>query len=251
MELKPLLSVERVTHSFGSGRPVFEELSFALMEGEFLGIVGASGAGKSSLLNLAAGLDAPRAGRILYRGRAVSGPSSDRVLLFQDHSLFPWKTALENVAFPLKAKGMKGPEREAEALKGLARMRLVEHAHVYPQALSGGMRQRVAIARALAASPDLLLLDEPFSSLDPFQSNALQDEIFPLLRGLKKSLVYVTHNMEDALRRCDRVLVLAGRPASLREEFVAAGGLSDELEIVERKRRILAVIAASLVDQDR
>jgi NitT/TauT family transport system ATP-binding protein len=250
MDLTPLLSVERVGHAFGSGLPIFENLSFSLKEGEFLGIVGASGAGKSTLLNLAAGLDAPRAGRILYRGKEISGPSADRVLLFQDHSLFPWKTALENVAFPLKAKGMARPEREAEALKGLARMRLAEHARAYPHALSGGMRQRVAIARALAASPDLLLLDEPFSSLDPFQSNALQDEIFPLLRSLNKSLLYVTHSMEDALRRCDRVLVLAGRPARLRGEFVAAGGVSDELEIVERKRLILGLIAASL-EEDR
>ncbi|MFI5349253.1 MAG: ABC transporter ATP-binding protein [Elusimicrobiota bacterium] len=246
MELKPLLLMEGVTHSFGSGRPVFENISFSLKEGEFLGIVGASGAGKSSLLNLAAGLDAPRAGRILYRGGVVAGPSPDRVLLFQDHSLFPWRTALENVAFPLKAKGVNRPEREAEALKGLSRMRLEEHAGQYPHSLSGGMRQRVAIARALAASPDLLLLDEPFSSLDPFQANVLQDEIFPMLRGLKKSLLYVTHNMEDALRRCDRVLVLAGRPAQLRGEFAAPGGLTDELEIVERKRRILDAIAGSL-----
>ena len=246
MELTPLLSVERVAHSFGSGKPIFKDLRFSLQEGECLGIVGASGVGKSTLLNLVAGLEAPRAGRILYRGRAVSGPSPDRVLIFQDHSLYPWKTALENVAFPLKAKGMKRPEREAEAMKGLARMRLQEHAHRYPRELSGGMRQRVAIARALAASTDLLLLDEPFSSLDPFQSSVLQDEIFPLLRGLNKSLLYVTHNMEDALRRCDRVLVLAGRPAELRKEFVAAGGVSDEFEIVERKRLILDVIAASL-----
>jgi NitT/TauT family transport system ATP-binding protein len=251
MELKPLLSVDRVAHSFGSGRPLFEGLTFSVQEGEFLSIVGASGAGKSTLLNLAAGLDVPRSGRILYRGGVVSGPAADRVLLFQDHSLFPWKTALENVAFPLKAKGMKRSEREAEAMKGLARMRLEEHAGQYPHSLSGGMRQRVAIARALAASPDLLLLDEPFSSLDPFQSNALQDEIFPMLRELKKSLLYVTHNIEDALRRCDRVLVLAGRPAELRGEFVAAGGLSDSLEIVDRKRRILDVIAASLDREDR
>ncbi len=246
MELTPLLSVEGVAHAHGSGRPIFESLSFALKEGELLGVVGASGVGKSSLLSLAAGLDAPRAGKILHRGREVSGPSADRVLLFQDHSLYPWKTALENVAFPLKARGAARAEREAGAARELARMRLSEHAHQYPHELSGGMRQRVAIARALAAAPDLLLLDEPFSALDPFQSKALQDEIFPLLRGLNKSLLYVTHNMEDALRRCDRVLVLAGRPAELRAEFSAAGGLSDELEIVERKRRILGVIAASL-----
>jgi NitT/TauT family transport system ATP-binding protein len=242
----PVLAFEAVSHAHAGGRAVLESLSFSLGEGEFLGVVGASGVGKSTLLSLAAGLDRAGAGRVAYRGRPVEGPSPDRVLLFQDHSLFPWSTALENVAFPLKARGVPRAEREAEALKGLERMRLAEHAQLYPHALSGGMRQRVAIARALAASPDLLLLDEPFSSLDPFQANALQDEIFPLLRGLKKSLLYVTHNMEDALRRCDRVLVLAGRPARLTEEFSAAGGLSDDLEIVARKRRILALIGASL-----
>ena len=246
MGVTPLLSLESVGHAHGAGRPVFEGLSLALSEGEFLGVVGASGVGKSTLLSLIAGLDSPRAGRIVYRGRPVTGTSRDRVLLFQDHSLFPWLSALENVAFPLKAQGMGRLEREARALKGLERMRLGEHARQYPHALSGGMRQRVAIARALAASPDLLLLDEPFASLDPFQSNALQDEIFPLLRSLKKSLLYVTHNMEDALRRCDRVLVLAGRPARLSEEFASAGGLSDELEILERKRRIIAAIGTSL-----
>ena len=250
MELMPLLSVEGASHSFGAGQPIFAGLSFSLKEGEFLGVVGASGAGKSTLLNLVAGLDAPRAGRILYRGRAVAGPSPARVLIFQDHSLYPWKTALENVAFPLKARGVGRAERDAQALKGLSRMRLQEHARQYPAELSGGMRQRVAIARALAASPDLLLLDEPFSSLDPFHAGALQDEIFPLLRGLGKSLLYVTHNMEDALRRCDRVLVLAGRPSELRGEFAAPGGVSDELEIVARKRRILGVIAASLEEKD-
>jgi NitT/TauT family transport system ATP-binding protein len=245
VELSPL-AFERVAHGYGGAPAVFEDLSFALGEGEFLGLVGASGVGKSTVLALAAGLETPRAGRVLSRGAEVRAPSPERVLIFQDHSLFPWSTALDNVAFPLKARGQGRPEREARAMKELERMRLAEHAGRYPHELSGGMRQRVAIARALAASPALLLLDEPFSALDPFQAGTLQDEIFPMLRSLGKSLLYVTHNTEDALRRCDRVLVLAGRPGRLGEEFTSRGGLSDELELAARKRRILSLIAGSL-----
>ena len=201
-----LLEFADVSFAYGTHTAVLDHLSFALREGERLAIIGASGGGKSTLLSLAAGLIRPTSGRVTYAGVDVLGPSRQRVILFQEHGLFPWASAEANVAFALKARGGAGAD---EARAQLARFGMEAFAARYPAELSGGQRQRVSLARALAGAPELLLLDEPFAALDVLTRGHLLDE---LRTKLPRQFILVTHAIDEALFLCDRVLVLGGVP---------------------------------------
>jgi len=191
--------------------------SFATAPSEFLCIVGPSGCGKTTLLNMIAGFLVPSAGEILIGGRPVSGQGFDRGIVFQDFAqLFPWRTALENVAFGLEMKGVPRAERERVALEQLRLVKLEKFAAAYPHHLSGGMQQRVAIARALAYNPGVLLMDEPFAALDALTRDEMQRLLAEVWRETRKTVVYVTHNVAEAVYLADRVVVMSAHPGRIR-----------------------------------
>src|SRR3989440_2065742 len=174
--------------------------SFDLEQSEFLCLVGPSGCGKSTLLNLIAGFLAPTSGEIRIGGEAVTGHGMDRGIVFQDFAqLFPWRTALGNVAFGLEMKGVPKMEREKIALDQLQLVKLEKFSHAYPHHLSGGMQQRVAIARALAYNPSVLLMDEPFAALDALTRDDMQRLLAEVWRETRKTVIYVTHNVAEAV----------------------------------------------------
>ena len=180
--------------------------------GEFVVIIGPSGCGKSTLLKLLAGLETPTAGHLLHRGQPIRGPDVDRSLIFQQPSLYPWLSALDNVAFGLKLRGMPRAERHREAEKFLRLVGLREFAAKHPHELSGGMQQRVAIARALCVGADALLMDEPFAALDVQTRYQMQSFLLDIWHGTGKTVVFVTHHIDEAVYLADRVVVLTARP---------------------------------------
>ena len=200
-----------------------EQASFNIEASEFLCIVGPSGCGKSTLLNLIAGFIAPSGGQIRIGGKAVSGHGLDRGVVFQDFAqLFPWRTALGNVCFGLEMKGMSKPEREAIARRQLALVKLEKFAQSYPHHLSGGMQQRVAIARALAYNPSVLLMDEPFAALDALTRDEMQRLLAEVWRETRKTVVYVTHNVAEAVYLADRVIIMTPHPGRIKSELAIA-----------------------------
>jgi ABC-type nitrate/sulfonate/bicarbonate transport system ATPase subunit len=217
------LSLQHLTMRFRTRRgdtiTALEDVSFEVADQEFAVLVGTSGCGKSTVLRLVAGLVAPTEGRALVDGREVSGPGSDRGMVFQAYTLFPWLTVQRNVEFGPRLRGRPAEERGRLARHYLARVGLRGFEDVYPKELSGGMMQRVAIARALANDPAVLLMDEPFGALDA-QTRALMGEL--LLRvweDAAKTVLFVTHDIEEALFLGDRVFVMTARPGRIREEI--------------------------------
>ncbi|AXK31746.1 ABC transporter ATP-binding protein [Streptomyces armeniacus] len=185
--------------------------------GEFAVIVGPSGCGKSTLLDLLGGLGEPTSGRILLDGRPLTGPGLDRGIVFQQYALLPWRTALGNVAFGLEATGVPRRERAARAREFLDLVGLAGFADRHPQELSGGMKQRVAIARSLAYDPDVLLMDEPFAALDAQTRESLQDELLRIWERTGKTVVFITHGIDEAVYLGQRVAVLTSRPGRVKE----------------------------------
>ena len=220
------LAVRALGKRFGAGDKTVEALakvSFDVAAGEFVAIVGASGCGKSTLLRIVAGLETASSGEILIDGRAVVGPDRDRAMVFQDYSLYPWLTVLDNIRFSLNlrvnrgassagAAGAGGQSGEERALLLLALMGLEKVRNAHPHQLSGGMRQRVAIARALLSKPQLLLMDEPFGALDAQTREVMHDLILHIVALEQRTVLFVTHDVEEAVYLADRVIVLAPGP---------------------------------------
>jgi NitT/TauT family transport system ATP-binding protein len=200
--------------------PGVDDVSFGIEPSEFLCIVGPSGCGKSTLLNMIAGFLKPTGGEIRIGGKPVAGSGLDRGVVFQDFAqLFPWRTALGNVAFGLEMKGMAKAERETQARRQLALVKLDRFADAYPHHLSGGMQQRVAIARALAYNPAVLLMDEPFAALDALTRDEMQRLLAEVWRDTRKTVVYVTHNVAEAVYLADRVVVMTPHPGTVKIEL--------------------------------
>lgn len=200
------------------GRSAFENVSFAISQGDFVALIGPSGCGKSTLLHIAAGLSAPTTGTVRLKGEAVTSPRADMMFVFQQYnkSIFPWKSVLENVLLGVKYRS-DAPRSELESLcrAQLDLVGLGGYAHYYPYQLSGGMQQRVAIARALARRPDILLMDEPFSALDAMMRVELQDLLLKLWRELGLTILFVTHDLDEALYLAQRVILLSASPGTL------------------------------------
>src|SRR3989440_8336811 len=197
-----------------------ENVSFAVEEAQFLCLVGPSGCGKTTLLNIVAGFIAPTAGEIRIAGRAISGHGADRGVVFQDFAqLFPWRTALGNVCFGLEMKGVGKTEREAIARNQLRLVKLEKFCDSYPHHLSGGMQQRVAIARALAYNPSVLLMDEPFAALDALTRDDMQRLLAEVWRETRKTVIYVTHNVAEAVYLADRVIVMTPHPGTVKAKI--------------------------------
>jgi ABC-type nitrate/sulfonate/bicarbonate transport system ATPase subunit len=194
-----------------------EDISVDIEASEFLCLVGPSGCGKTTLLNIIAGFLAPTAGEVRIGGKAITGHGMDRGVVFQDFAqLFPWRTALGNVTFGLEMKGMGKAEREAIAKQQLALVKLEKFVQSYPHHLSGGMQQRVAIARALAYNPAVLLMDEPFAALDALTRDDMQRLLAEVWRETRKTVVYVTHNVAEAVYLADRVVVMTPHPGKVK-----------------------------------
>ena len=221
MTSEPLLELRQVRKVFaGQGRqePVvaLDGMDLSVTAGEFVSIVGASGSGKSTLLDLIAGFTRPTSGSVAVGGKPVRAPGPDRVVVFQDHAVFPWFTALDNVAYGLRRQGVRRRPARQQAEQALSQVGLGEFAHAYPARLSGGMRQRVALARALVLRPRILLLDEPFASLDAITRARLQDELTALWQQCRWTVLFVTHILAEAVYLADRVVVLDRPPVGLR-----------------------------------
>jgi NitT/TauT family transport system ATP-binding protein len=199
----------------GDAIVALDRVDLVVRAGEFVCVIGPSGCGKSTLLNLLAGLDTPSEGEVLAGGEPVRGTDPSRVLIFQDAALFPWLSVQANVEFGLRMRGMPRAERRAIAVRLLEMVHLTQFARAYVHELSGGMRQRVAIARALAVDPKVLLLDEPFGALDAMTRSMLHTELQDLWLRTKKTVVFVTHNVREAVVLGDRVLVMSPRPGRI------------------------------------
>jgi NitT/TauT family transport system ATP-binding protein len=203
----------------GSRLLALDNINLEVKQGEFLCIVGPSGCGKSTLLHLIAGLHPQTSGKVLVDGSPVTGPGTDRILIFQELGLFPWLTVAGNVEFGMKMKNVPKAERDDRIAYYLRLVQLSKFRDSYIHQLSGGMRQRVALARALATDPDVLLMDEPFAALDAQTRDLLHDELERIWAETGSTIIFVTHNVREAARLADRVALLTFRPGRVKEEF--------------------------------
>ena len=223
-------------------------ISLGVEEGEFVCIVGPSGCGKSTLLNLVAGLETPTAGTILLEGKPITGPGADRVLMFQEAALYPWLSVKENVMFGLAAAGLR-KDRQREIAEKYLRMVQLWHCRDYPiHQISGGMKQRTALARALALNSKLLLMDEPFSALDKQTINILRAELEEIWEKTRKTILYVTHSVEEAIYFADRVVIMAENPGQIKEIIPIGFPRPRHIEIPEftvLRKRILNQVSLS------
>ena len=212
--------VDGLGKRYDSDRQTVQALSdvnFSVGTGEFVCLVGPSGCGKTTLFRLIAGLETPTTGDVLLDGEPVTGPGTDRGMVFQEYGLFPWRTVRENVAFGLEEQGVDGAERKRRVAEMIDLVGLSGFADAYPKELSGGMKQRVGIARALAVDPELLLMDEPFGSVDAQTRDMLHGELLEVWAETGKTVLFVTHDVEEAVTLADRVVVMAADPGRVRE----------------------------------
>ncbi|HEY4905036.1 MAG TPA: ABC transporter ATP-binding protein [Candidatus Sulfotelmatobacter sp.] len=219
-----------------------DHINLQVKPGEFVCIVGPSGCGKSTLLHLIAGLHQQTSGQVLVDGRPVQGTGTDRILIFQEHGLFPWLKVGENVEFGMKMKGVSKAEREEKTAYYLRLVHLGKFKDSYIHQLSGGMRQRVAIARALATEPDVLLMDEPFAALDAQTRDLLHDELERIWSETGRTIIFVTHNVREAIRLGDRVVLLTFRPGRVKSEFpvdLPRPRVLEDVDVARAAREIL------------
>ena len=216
------LVIDSVSKSFNGKHHsirTLEEITLEIDAGEFLCILGPSGCGKSTLLNIIAGLEQASAGQIFLNGRKVRGPGRDRAVMFQEPALFPWLRVIDNVEFGMKMSGIPASLRRQRALYYLNMVHLTKFQHAFVHELSGGMKQRVAIARALTLDSEVLLMDEPFAALDRQTRSILQAELQRIWSETGKTIVFVTHDVEEAVLLADRVVVMAADPGRIKTEF--------------------------------
>jgi NitT/TauT family transport system ATP-binding protein len=219
--MQPALQFQSIAQTFSTQNTpvqVLESVDLTIQEGEFVCLLGPSGCGKSTLLNAAAGFVQPTQGQVCFRGHPISGPSPERGMVFQEYALFPWMNVEDNIAFGLESRGESKEFIQARVADLLAKLRLSEFAKRWPRDLSGGMRQRVAIARVLALDPPCLLMDEPFGALDALTRRSLQDELLQLWSELGKTVVFVTHSIEEAILLADRIVVMTHRPGKIKQD---------------------------------
>jgi NitT/TauT family transport system ATP-binding protein len=250
------IEVCRISHEYEAGdrRVVaLRDVSFRVDASEFICVLGQSGCGKTTLLNLLAGFLRPTTGEIRMGGRAVSGRGGDRGIVFQDFAqLFPWRTAQRNVEFGLEMRQIPAGERRETARRYLRLVKLEAFAEAYPHQLSGGMQQRVAIARALAYNPSVLLMDEPFAALDAMTREDMQRLLVEIWQETRKTVVYVTHNVAEAVYLADRVVVLTPHPGTVRMELpIALPRPRDTLrmEFLDYQREVIVHLTGAAGDE--
>jgi ABC-type nitrate/sulfonate/bicarbonate transport system ATPase subunit len=213
-------NVSRIFPAVRGGTPTraLEPTHLSVADNDFVTILGPSGCGKSTLLRMVAGLDTPTTGRILLDGKAITGPGADRGMVFQSYTLFPWLTVSENISFGLRERGVSTRERNDIAKQWLDKVGLTSFAHHFPKQLSGGMQQRTAIARALANDPKILLLDEPFGALDNQTRALMQELLLGIWERERKTVIFVTHDIEEAVFLASRVVVMSARPGRVKAD---------------------------------
>jgi sulfonate transport system ATP-binding protein len=221
---RPRIVFERVCVEFPSahGRlSVVDDVSYTIADGEFVAIIGPSGCGKTTMMNIVAGFLRPTRGRVLLDGKPITGPGPDRGVIFQEYGVFPWLTVRDNIAFGLKldANRASAAERETVCERYMKLMGLTEFADAWPKMLSGGMRQRLALARAYAVRPQFLLMDEPFGALDAQTRTAMQDLLLHVLATEGKTVMLITHSVEEAIYLASRIIVMSARPTRIREQI--------------------------------
>jgi ABC-type nitrate/sulfonate/bicarbonate transport system ATPase subunit len=220
MGILSIRGVERRFVSAKGGTLALQATDLEVAENDFITILGPSGCGKSTLLRIVAGLDHPTAGEVRLDGRHVDGPGADRGMVFQSYTLFPWLTVLDNVCFGLRERGMSRPQQLEVAQGFIAKVGLKGFEHHYPKQLSGGMQQRTAIARALANSPRILLMDEPFGALDHQTRELMQELLLGIWEEQKKTVLFVTHDIDEAVFMGSRVVVMSARPGRIKLDRV-------------------------------
>jgi len=217
------LSIRGVTRTFvgnkGQSTQALQPIDFEVKDNDFVTILGPSGCGKSTLLRIVAGLDYPTAGQVLLDGREVAGPGADRGVVFQSYTLFPWLTIEQNIRFGLRERGMSLPEQKERSDYFIAQVGLRGFESHYPKQLSGGMQQRTAIARALANDPKILLLDEPFGALDNQTRVLMQELLLGIWESARKTVLFVTHDIDEAIFMANRVAVFSARPGRIKCEL--------------------------------
>ncbi|MFZ9296901.1 MAG: ABC transporter ATP-binding protein [Hylemonella sp.] len=210
-------NVTRVFRQSDQNVVALEDINLLVEDQEFIAIVGPSGCGKTTCLRMAAGLDKPSSGRVLVDGQAVQGPGTDRAVVFQQFALFPWKTVWQNIEFGLISLGIPDIERKKRIEQYIELMGLQGYERAYPHQLSGGMQQRVAIARAYVLDPKVLLMDEPFGALDAQTRVVMQEELVRLARSHPRTVLFITHAVDEAVYLADRIVVMSRRPGRIRE----------------------------------
>lgn len=216
-----MLSLENISKQF-ENRDALSPLSLSVGEGSITCILGPSGCGKTTLLRIIAGLTAPSSGTVMLDNEPVLGPGADRGIVFQDFALFPWRTVRKNIEFGPEVKRLPVEERAQIVRKYLKLIDLAGFENAYPHELSGGMKQRVALARALANDPRILLMDEPFGSLDAQTRNIMQDELLNIWAATEKTIVFVTHSVDEAVYLADKIIVLTARPGAVKASLDVA-----------------------------
>ena len=228
----PAVRVVDLTKDFPGGTRALEGVTFDVPTGELTSLIGPSGCGKTTTLKIIAGLIPATAGQVIVDGRPVSGPGPERAFVFQDFALLPWATVLRNVAFGLELRGVPKAERETRAREYIAKANLTGFEQHYPHQLSGGMRQRVGLARALAVDADILLMDEPFASVDEQIRRKFQEDLLRLLAEERKTVLFVTHSIEEAVYVSDQIVILTrgpGRVSNVVRPAISRDGSSDDI----------------------
>jgi NitT/TauT family transport system ATP-binding protein len=240
------IAVKRVHHTFGNDVEALRDVDIDVHQGEFVCLLGPSGCGKSTLLYALAGLMTPTGGHITIDGHEVAGPGPERVLMFQEAALFPWMTVRQNLTFPLRARGLSRADADRRAREFIQQVQLDGFEEALPHELSGGMRMRVSLARALALDPAVLLMDEPFGALDAQTRASMHELLQQIWMRDRKTVVFVTHNVREALVLGDRVVVMAGRPGRVLQDLevrIPRPRDADDADLVAMSRAIREALA--------
>ena len=230
-----ILSTDSINVVYQESLIALQNVSLDIPAAKLTAILGPSGCGKTTLLKVIAGLIKPTSGSVKVRGKEIEGPGPDRALVFQDFALLPWATVLQNVGFGLRARGVPKKEREETSLHYIKEVGLLGFEDKYPHQLSGGMRQRTGLARALTINSDILLMDEPFSAVDEQMRRKLQEDLLNLLKVENKTVIFVTHSIEEAVYLADQVIILTGRPGSVAEIVYPKIDRTGEIDLIRRQ----------------
>ena len=230
-----ILSTDTINVVYQESLIALQNVSLDIPAAKLTAILGPSGCGKTTLLKVIAGLIKPTSGSVKVRGKEIEGPGPDRALVFQDFALLPWATVLQNVGFGLRARGVPKKERDETSLHYIKEVGLLGFEDKYPHQLSGGMRQRTGLARALTINSDILLMDEPFSAVDEQMRRKLQEDLLNLLKVENKTVIFVTHSIEEAVYLADQVVILSGRPGSVAEIVYPKIDRTGEIDLIRRQ----------------